>query len=251
MKLTVGHLYPELMNIYADRGNVECLRRRCEWRGIEVDVRAITAGGAFAPDEIDIILLGGGQDRQQRAASEDLEEATGDCVRGAVEAGAVLLGICGGYQLLGNVYVDADGTELTGLGLLDLETRHPGFEAARCIGNIAMEWEGGTLVGFENHGGRTYLGATAAPLGRVLSGGGNNAEDGGEGAVRDRVFGTYLHGSLLPKNAHFADHLLQLAINRRDPGFELAPLEDAAEWAAHRAVLSLLGIRETGGGGAG
>jgi lipid II isoglutaminyl synthase (glutamine-hydrolysing) len=244
MKLQIGHLYPELMNIYADRGNVECLRRRCEWRGIEADVRAITAGATFAADELDIIILGGGQDRQQRAASDDLQEATGDSVRGAVEAGAVLLGICGGYQLLGSAYVDADGTKLIGLGLLDMETRHPGFEAARCIGNIAVEWSGGTLVGFENHGGRTYPGRTAVPLGRVLAGGGNNAEDGTEGSVRDRVFGTYLHGSLLPKNPHFADHLLQLAIDRRDAGFALEPLDDAEEWAAHRAALALLGIRQ-------
>ncbi|MDP6349839.1 MAG: glutamine amidotransferase [Chloroflexota bacterium] len=244
MKLKIGYLYPDLMNIYADRGNVECLRRRCEWRGIAVDVRAITVGVTFAPDELDIILLGGGQDRQQRAASEDLQAATGDSVRGAVEAGAVLLGICGGYQLLGSAYIDADGTELIGLGLLDLETRHPGFVAARCIGNIAVDWEGGILVGFENHGGRTYPGPTAAPLGRVLAGGGNNAEDGTEGSVLDRVFGTYLHGSLLPKNPHFADHLLGLAVERREAGYELEPLDDAAEWAAHRAALALLGIRQ-------
>ena len=244
MKLVVGHLYPELMNIYADRGNVECLRRRCEWRGIEFNLRAITAGTTFATDEVDIMLIGGGQDRQQWAASADMQAATGDCIRRAVEAGAALLGICGGYQLLGNAYIDADGEDLLGLGLLDIETRHPGFEVERCIGNIAVDWVGGTLVGFENHGGRTYLGSEAAPLGRVIAGRGNNAEDGGEGAVQGRVFGTYLHGSLLPKNPHFADHLLELALRRRDSSYELEPLDDDLEWAAHRAALEMLGIRD-------
>ena len=243
MKLVVGYLYPELMNIYADRGNVECLQRRCEWRGIGVEVRSIKAGTKFAADELDIILIGGGQDRQQGAASEDMQAETGDCIRSAVEAGAVVLGVCGGYQLLGHRYIDADGEVLAGLGVLDIESRHPGVEAERCIGNIAIDWEGETVVGFENHGGRTILGPGARPLGRVLAGMGNNAEDGLEGAVQGRVMGTYLHGSLLPKNPHLADHLLGLAATRHESGYELEPLDDAEEWAAHKAVLKLMGVR--------
>lgn len=246
MKLVLGYLYPELMNIYADRGNVECLRRRCEWRGIGVEVRAIKAGMTFAVEELDIMLIGGGQDRQQGAASEDMQVETGDCIRRAVEAGSVVLGVCGGYQLLGHRYIDADGDILPGLGLLDVESRHPGLEVKRCVGNIAIEWEGETLVGFENHGGRTYLGPEATPLGRVLEGQGNNAEDGSEGAVQGRVIGTYLHGSLLPKNPHLADHLLVLAASRHETEYELEPLDDAAEWAAHAAALRMLGVERRG-----
>jgi CobQ-like glutamine amidotransferase family enzyme len=246
MKLVLGYLYPELMNIYADRGNVECLRRRCEWRGIEVEVRAIKAGTTFAADEFDIMLIGGGQDRQQGAASEDMQEETGDCIRRAVEAGSVVLGVCGGYQLLGHRYIDADGDMLPGLGILDVETRHPGLEVIRCIGNIAIEWEGETLVGFENHGGRTYLGPEAKPLGRVLAGQGNNARDGLEGAVQGRVIGTYLHGSLLPKNPHLADHLLNMAAIRHESEYELARLDDKAEWGAHEAALRMMGVERRG-----
>ncbi len=246
MKLVVGYLYPELMNIYADRGNVECLRRRCEWRGIGIEVRSIKAGTTFAADELDIMLIGGGQDRQQGAASEDMQAETGDCVRRAVEAGSVVLGVCGGYQLLGHRYIDADGETLPGLGVLDIESRHPGLGVDRCIGNIAIEWEGETLVGFENHGGRTYLGPEARPLGRVLAGRGNNAKDGLEGTVQGRVIGTYMHGSLLPKNPRLADHLLGLAASRLESGYELEPLDDAADWEAHDAALRMMGVR--GGG---
>ncbi len=242
MKLVVGYLYPELMNIYADRGNVECLRRRCEWRGIGIEVRSIRAGTRFAADELDIMLIGGGQDRQQGAASADMQEETGDCIRRAVEAGAVVLGVCGGYQLLGHRYIDADGEILLGLGVLDLESRHPGLDVERCIGNIAVEWQGETLVGFENHGGRTYLGPGTQPLGRVLTGRGNNAEDGLEGALQGTVMGTYLHGSLLPKNPHLADHLLRLAARRHETEYEMEPLDDAAEWAAHEAALGMMGV---------
>jgi hypothetical protein len=240
LNLVLGYLYPELMNIYADRGNVECLQRRSEWRGIGVEVRAIGAGTIFATEEIDILLIGGGQDRQQAVASEDMQGKTGDCIRRAVEAGTVLLGVCGGYQLIGHSYVTSDGRALRGMGLLDVESMHPGDGVKRCIGNIAIDWGGETIVGFENHGGRSYLGPKARPLGKVLAGMGNNANDRSEGAVQDRVLGTYMHGSLLPKNPHFADHLLGMATHRHDSGYKLAPLEDLEEWKAHESALSLM-----------
>lgn len=242
MKLRLGYLYPDLMNIYADRGNVECLRRRCAWRGIELEVVRLGVRADFDPSQIDIMFIGGGQDRQQAAVSQDLRGDAGLRVRKAVDQGAVLLAVCGGYQLMGRRYLAADGTELPGLGLIDLETRHPGAREPRCIGDVAVEWRGQTLVGFENHGGRTYLGDGAQPLARVLLGNGNNSEDGTEGAQFGNVFGTYLHGSLLPKNPHFADFLIGLALRRREPGRSLDPLPDAAEWAAHNSALAKVGL---------
>ena len=244
MKLRLGHLYPELMNIYADRGNVECLSRRAQWRGLDVEVVPLGAGAAESFHDLDIILMGGGQDRQQEAASRDLAGAMGARLKDAVAEGTPLLAVCGGYQLMGHRYVAADGAVLEGLGIFDLETKHPGPRSKRCIGDIAVRWEGATIVGFENHGGRTYLGAGTEPLGRVLSGHGNNSEDGAEGARTGTAFGTYLHGSLLPKNPHFADRLLEMALRRREPGFRLDPLDDREEWAAHSAALRKIGLRK-------
>ena len=214
MKLRLGYLYPDLMNIYADRGNVDCLRKRCEWRGIALEIKRIGLNCGFDPRNVDILFIGGGQDRQQQATSKDLAERTGTLIREAVDHGAVLLAVCGGYQLMGDRYVAADGSELAGIGLFDAETRHPGFNVPRCIGDVAAHWEDGLLVGFENHGGRTYLGPQSEPLARVVAGVGNNGEDGTEGARSGLAFGTYLHGSLLPKNPHFADFLLQAALQR-------------------------------------
>ena len=243
MKLRLGYLYPDLMNIYADRGNVDCLRKRCEWRGIALEIKRIGLNCGFDPRNVDILFIGGGQDRQQQATSKDLAERTGTLIREAVDHGAVLLAVCGGYQLMGDRYVAADGSELAGIGLFDAETRHPGFNVPRCIGDVAAHWEDGLLVGFENHGGRTYLGPQSEPLARVVAGVGNNGEDGTEGARSGLAFGTYLHGSLLPKNPHFADFLLQAALQRHHPGVKLEPLDDSEEWAAHRAALAKTGAK--------
>lgn len=228
-------LYPEQMNIYADRGNVIFLQRRCEWRGIGFRYASVGPGERFDPDEHDLLYIGGGQDRDQRAVAADLLESKRETIAAAVEDDAVLVAVCGGYQLLGHYY--ELGTErIEGLGLADLRTvREPG---ERLIGNVAIEVDLGTgpqvLAGFENHGGRTYLGSEAQPLGRVLDGFGNNGKDGLEGVRRRNVIGTYLHGPLLPKNAWLADHLIALALSRRGaPTPALGPLDDELERAAH------------------
>jgi hypothetical protein len=238
MELRAVALYPEQMNIYADRGNILFLRRRCEWRGIDFSYAAAGAGEPLDPASHDLIYVGGGQDRDQRIVAEDMVASKRTGLAEAVEDGAVLLAVCGGYQLLGHSYELAD-ERIPGLGLADLETvRQPG---PRLIGNIEIEVDLGDgpreLAGFENHGGRTYLGDGAEPLGRVVRGHGNNGRDGLEGVRRANMIGTYLHGPLLPKNAWLADRLIQLALARRHGGEpELAPLDDAFEAAAHEAA---------------
>ena len=174
-------------------------------------------------------FIGGAQDREQRRVADDLRETKGGALAEAVETGLSVLAVCGGYQLMGRYYRDADGTELPGLGILDLWTVHPGADAKRFIGNVVVEWDGTTLVGFENHGGRTHLGPGRAPLAKVVRGFGNNGDDGGEGAVYRNVFGTYLHGSLLPKNPALADHLIALALGGNQRSRQLAPLDDIVE----------------------
>jgi CobQ-like glutamine amidotransferase family enzyme len=227
-------LYPEQMNIYADRGNILFLRRRCEWRGIGFAYAAAGPGESFDPAAHDLLYLGGGQDRDQAAVAADMVGSKREAISAAVEDGATLLAVCGGYQLLGHSYQLGE-ERLPGLGLVDLETvREPG---PRLIGNVAIEVDLGggpqTLAGFENHGGRTYLGPEAQPLGRVIKGFGNNGKDGFEGVHRRNLFGTYLHGPLLPKNVWLADHLIALAMERRYGGRpELAPLDDTLELAA-------------------
>jgi hypothetical protein len=238
MKLRLLALYPEEMNIYADRGNIIFLRRRCEWRGIGFSYEAAGPGEAFDPGAHDLLYIGGGQDRDQRLVAADMLRSKRDALAAAVEDGAVLLAVCGGYQLLGHSYQLGD-ERIEGLGLADLETvREPG---PRLIGNVAIEADLGggprLVAGFENHGGRTYLGAAAEPLGRVVNGYGNNGGDGREGVRRRNMIGTYLHGPLLPKNAWLADRLIQLALARRagaEP--ELAPLDDVLERAAHETA---------------
>ncbi|HXG41968.1 MAG TPA: glutamine amidotransferase [Dehalococcoidia bacterium] len=239
MRLRLSWLYPRHMNIYGDRGNIIVLRERCAARGIELEVEELGPGDPLDPVRYDIYFLGGAQDREQRLVACDLVAQKGPALREAVEDGAVVLAVCGGYQLLGRFYRTAEGEELPGLGLFDAWTVHPGPGVRRFIGNVAVSWERGTLVGFENHGGRTYLGPGARPLGRVLAGYGNNGEDGGEGAVYRNAFGTYLHGPLLPKNPHLADHLISLAIARRYGEVPLPPLDDALAWSAHRRALRL------------
>jgi CobQ-like glutamine amidotransferase family enzyme len=231
-------LYPEQMNIYADRGNILFLQRRCEWRGIGFAYSAAGPGESLDPGAHDFLYLGGGQDRDQIAVAADMVETKRDAIAAAVEGSAVLLAVCGGYQLLGRGYQLGD-ERLPGLGLVDLETvRESG---PRLIGNVAIEVDLGsgarTLAGFENHGGRTYLGEHAQPLGRVLEGFGNNGKDGFEGVRHRNLMGTYLHGPLLPKNAWLADHLIALALERRyGERPELAPLDDELELAAQRVA---------------
>jgi lipid II isoglutaminyl synthase (glutamine-hydrolysing) len=232
-------LYPEQLNIYADRGNILFLQRRCEWRGIPFEYAAAGPGEGFDPDEHDLIYIGGGQDRDQVLVAEDMLRSKRDPIAAAVDDGAALLAVCGGYQLLGHRYQLGDRS-ITGLGIADLETvREPG---PRLIGNVSIEVDLGVgprvLAGFENHGGRTYLGAGAEPLGRVLHGHGNNGRDGQEGVKRRNLMGTYLHGPLLPKNAWLADRLIALALGRRtgsEP--ELEALPDDLEAASHASAL--------------
>jgi lipid II isoglutaminyl synthase (glutamine-hydrolysing) len=238
MELRALALYPDQMNIYADRGNIVFLRKRCEWRGIDFSYAAAGPGEAVDPSAHDLFYVGGGQDRDQRAVAADMAASKREALAGAVDDGAVLLAVCGGYQLLGHSY-QLDEETLPGLGIADLETiREPG---PRLIGNVTIEAELGgekrAIAGFENHGGRTYLGPEAEPLGRVIGGFGNNGNDGLEGVRRDNLIGTYLHGPLLPKNAWLADHLIELALERRygeKPALE--PLDDTLERAAHESA---------------
>ncbi len=243
MELRVLSLYPEQMNIYADRGNILFLQRRCEWRGIGFAHAGAGVGEAIDPAAHDLFYIGGGQDRDQRMVAADMVAGKRADLAAAVDDGAALLAVCGGYQLLGHSY-QIQAETLPGLGLADLETVRE--EGPRLIGNVAIEVDLGTgprvLAGFENHGGRTHLGADGKPLGRVLKGHGNNGRDGFEGVRRDNLIGTYLHGPLLPKNAWLADHLIALALERRygsRPALE--PLDDALESAAHASARTAAG----------
>jgi CobQ-like glutamine amidotransferase family enzyme len=238
--LRVCALYPELMNIYADRGNLLMLERRCEWRGIDFALHASSLGDELDPDAADLFYIGGGQDRDQRLVAFDLQDKR-DALHAAAARDAVILAVCGGYQLLGHSYELGD-EELPGIGLLDLRTVR--VEGPRLIGNIAIEVElelgsPRVLAGFENHGGRTHLGRSAQPLGRVLRGHGNNGRDELEGVRRANVIGTYMHGPLLPKNAWFADWLIAAALGRAEP---LPPLDDELELAAHAEASRAAGV---------
>jgi hypothetical protein len=227
------------MNIYGDRGNIMCLRRRCEERGIRFELTELGMGDRLDGKAFDLIFAGGAQDREQRVVVQDLMTTKSEALREAIEEDVVVLAVCGAYQLFGRYYRESTGVELAGVGIFDLHTEHPGEKAPRLIGNIVLEWEGRTVVGFENHGGRTYLGPRAKPLGHVRSGHGNNGADRTEGAVYRNAFGTYVHGSLLPKNPALADHLIATALRRRHGEVALARLDDRAEVRAHAAALSL------------
>jgi len=239
MELRVAHLYPDVMNIYGDRGNVIALRYRCEARGIGFHLAEVNIGDPFDPADFDLILIGGGQDREQRRIADDLV-ARGASIRAAVDEGMPALAVCGGFQLFGHRYLDHQGGVIPGIGVFDLETRHPGPVADRAIGDVVLETELGEVVGFENHGGRTFLAPGQAPFGKVKRGAGNNHQDGTEGARYKNAIGTYLHGSLLPKNPKLADELILAALRRRYGGdVELAPLDDGAEEAAHRNAVGV------------
>src|SRR4051794_5650673 len=271
--LRVCALYPDLMNIYADRGNMLMLERRCGWRGIGFELTAASLGDAVDPDAHDLFYLGGGQDRDQQLCAQDLYDTKRDALRAAAGRGAIVLGICGGIQLLGDHY-ELGSERVPGIGLVDLVTQRA-VDGSRLIGNVAIEVElpgldgPRVLAGFENHGGRTppgaaaappgrvlkgpgndrppgfeggrtRLGAAEAPLGRVLKGHGNDGRSGFEGVHRGTVLGTYLHGPLLPKNAWFADWLLATALGVAPT--TLAPLDDALEDAAHASARRAAGV---------
>ncbi|HEX4759574.1 MAG TPA: hypothetical protein VH256_02185 [Thermoleophilaceae bacterium] len=237
--LRVCALYPDLMNIYADRGNIAVLRARCEWRGLGFEVSASGLGETLDAEAADLFYMGGGQDRDQALVAEDMVATKREALHSAQDRDAVILAVCGGYQLLGSSYQLGEH-KLPGVELVDLRTvREPG---PRLIGNCAIEADLGTgkrvIAGFENHGGRTYLGDGENPLGRVLSGFGNNGADGFEGVHHGNTIGTYLHGPLLPKNVWLADRLIELAL-----GIELLPLEDdSLEEAAHMSARRAAGV---------
>jgi lipid II isoglutaminyl synthase (glutamine-hydrolysing) len=245
MRIRVAHLYPEYLNIYADRGNIAVLARRAAWRGHELEVTAVSMGDALRPGEHDLLYVGGGQDREQALVAVDLA-AKGEQVRDAVERGAAALAVCGGYQLLGRYYRDRGGVELPGVGVFPLHTI---AGERRMIGDVLLDcaWARRTLAGFENHAGRTILDPEAEPLGRVVWGFGNDGASGFEGCRVGRAIGTYLHGPLLPRNPWFADWVLAQALAHATGGEpqQLAPLPDELEQDAHDVASRR--ARERGG----
>lgn len=238
------HLYPEMMNIYADRGNIAVFRQRLAWRGMDLVISEVGLGDDIDAGQHDLYYLGGGQDRDQNRVAKDLIRHA-PVLQAAADAGAAQLYVCGGIQLAGHRYVTADGTTLPGIGILDLETR---AGDSRLIGDLVIDATiHGTIqrvVGYENHVGRTRLGSGCVPFGRVVSGHGNDGQSGYEGAVVNHVIGTYLHGPLLPKNPWVADVLLGWALEHRyGADIVLRPLEDAIEARAHRAAIARAGVK--------
>ena len=276
--LTIGWLYPELMSTYGDRGNIICLQRRCQWRGINVDIKRLDVGFNYKQlATCNLLFMGGAQDAQQKIVSRDFSTSKIKVLKEMIEDGIPGLYICGAYQFLGKYYKEADGTIIDGLGILDLYTENRGEKAPRLIGDIVIKTDvianevkqsqingiassqampdprndkKDYLVGFENHGGRTYLGKDVKPLGKVLKGYGNNGQDQTEGAVYKNSFGSYLHGPIFPKNPHLADYLIKLALEKKYPPsgeagkkpIDLPPLDDSLEWQAHEAIVKALRI---------
>jgi CobQ-like glutamine amidotransferase family enzyme len=238
VKIRVGHLYPDYLNIYADRGNMAVLAQRASWRGHELEVEAISIGDVLRPGTHDLLYVGGGQDREQALVAVDLA-ARAEAMRESAAGGAAVLAVCGGYQLLGRAYRERDGAELPGIGLFPLDTV---AGDRRMIGDVLLDcdWAGRTLAGFENHAGRTQLDEGAVPLGRVVHGFGNDGESGFEGCRVDRAIGTYLHGPLLPRNPWLADWLLAQALAHATGGEppELEPLDDELETEAHQVAAA-------------
>ncbi len=248
MNLNICHLYPDLLDLYGDRGNILTLAARCRWRGIETVVQRASIGDRLDFRSMDILFIGGGSDREQSLLVQDLLMRKVE-LQAAIEDGLVVLTICGGYQLLGQYYQTAEGKKIPGLGILDLWTI---AGSKRLIGNVVVELnytthahdnqrtQSSTLVGFENHSGQTYLGSDLTPLGKVLVGNGNNGRDKAEGVRHKNVFGTYLHGPLLPKNPDFADMILQQALERRGYTERIKLLDDRLEKLAHQSMLKTL-----------
>ena len=238
LKLSLAHLYPDLLNIYGDFGNVLTIKNRCEWRNIEVEITHINVGDVIDPEKFDFYFIGGGQDKQQIEVSRELQLRK-ESLHQAMDYNAVFLGICGGYQLFGHYYQPHNGNRLLGIGLLDAYTIAGN---KRFIGNVTAKTDfviPRTLVGFENHSGLTYLQGETKPLAMVETGAGNNNEDKTEGARFKNVFGTYLHGSFLPKNTHFADLLIKLALEKSyGESIELEKLDDELEFNAHMALIN-------------
>lgn len=250
LKINICHLYPDLMDTYGDRGNITALIKRCGWREIETTLAAKSVGDSLNPEEFDVYFFGGGQDRQQEIVGRDLPKKA-KALKQAIEQETALLAICGGYQLLQNYFKTLDGTEIRGIGLFDAYTLG---STTRMIQNLLIEINPDLqkeiasiyqlpttncqLIGFENHSGKTYLGKGLKPLGKVIKGAGNNCGDHTEGAVYKNAFGCYLHGSLLPKNPHFADYLISKALERRYGKIKLEPLDDSIEWQAHKSAIN-------------
>jgi len=280
LKIIIGWLYPDLMSTYGDRGNIICLKKRCEWRGIETVIKEI---GLEEPvnslEECDLLFMGGAQDRQQKIVAEDLKKNKGPIIKQMIAEGIPGLFICGAFQFLGHYYQPADGEKIYGLNIFDLYTVHPGKAKERCIGNIVIKVQNSKfilrqaqddteqsrsvkipnyLVGFENHGGRTYLGQGVEPLGEVVTGYGNNGDlpatrqhlrscggkqvqagDKTEGCVYQNAIGTYLHGPILPKNPHLADWLIKTALSKKYKNeVKLNQLDDTLEWQAHNFMIT-------------
>lgn len=257
MKIAIGWLYPTLMSTYGDRGNVICLQRRCQWRGIEAEIVPLKREtDPRELDRVDIIVGGGAQDRQQEIVMRDLQGAKAQALKAKLDRGTPGVFTCGSPQLLGHYYQPALGKTIDGLGILDMVSRHPGIDARRCIGNLvfeitamplateleAMLGEKPVAIGFENHGGRTYL-QDVQPLGKVIKGYGNNGEDGTAGAFYQNAIATYSHGPLLPKNYFIADWLIAKALQRKyEREIALSPLDDSLAIAGRRAMLQRLGL---------
>lgn len=235
LKISIAHLYPKLLNLYGDMGNIIALTKRCEWRGIQVEFEQINIADSIKNH--DLYFIGGGQDKQQEEVAQELYSHKSELLAQR-DDGAVFLGICGGYQLFGHYYQPHDKDKLKGISLMDAYTV---AGKKRFIGNVTVKTnflQPNTLVGFENHSGLTYLQGETKPIGVVSVGNGNNGADGFEGGRYKNVFGTYLHGSLLPKNPHFADYLISLALEKRyGEKFSLSKLDDKFEFEAHNSVI--------------
>ncbi len=238
MKINICHLYPEVLNLYGDRGNILCMQKRLEWRGIDCEVTPLKIGEKADLTKFDLFFIGGGQDFEQEVLLGDLNSGKGTEIKAAIEDGKSFLCICGGYQMLGHYYQTADGVKCQFLGAVDFYTVGA---PVRMIDNYAFELGkesgGGIVVGFENHSGKTYLGDGVNPLGKIIKGYGNNGEDGTEGVRYKNVFGSYSHGPILPKNAFLCDTILKSALERKYGTADLAPLPDAYETLAHDSVL--------------
>jgi Predicted glutamine amidotransferase len=239
--LKICHLYPNVLNLYGDRGNIICMQKRLEWRNIDVEITELPIGEMADFTSFDLFFIGGGQDFEQEVLTSDLfSTSKAQNIRSAVNDGKVFLAICGGYQMMGSYYKTWDGQQFDFINAVDMYT----VGGERMIGNYIFECTpesgGSTVVGFENHSGKTYLGSVVSPLGRVIKGYGNNGQDGTEGCRYKNFFGTYSHGPLLPKNPEFADHILKTALERKYGSADLSPLDDALELNAHSSVISLI-----------